>query len=162
MIWWRNKMELYHKITKEVLELLLKEGAQMPVDLARKLQRSSSNMQQVREYLSNIGCISVKKSRNYYDLKITEKGILLLEALKQVEMLDNPSKSVPINDVPAPVFVIKKPAPEIKIPEVIPDEVLKEAIDKEIEASEPPKVEGLKPGGEVISRGGRKGIMKRF
>ena len=38
-----EKMELYHKITKEVLELLLKEGAQMPVDLGRKLQRSSSN-----------------------------------------------------------------------------------------------------------------------
>jgi len=142
-------MELYHKITKEVLELLLKEGAQMPVDLGRKLQRSSSNMQQVREYLSSIECIHVTKKRNFYELKITEKGTTLLDVMRQMEKLDKPG-------------VIKFDMPKIKPSEVIPDEILKEIIDKEIKVSEPPKVEGLKPGEEIISRGGRKGIMKRF
>ena len=169
-------MELYHKITKEVLELLLKEGAQMPVDLGRKLQRSSSNMQQVREYLSGIGCIHVTKQRNFYELKITEKGTILLEVMRQLEKLDKTSKtpfnmpkitpSKPdIKDFENPGVTIetlqKAHTPKPK-PEVIPDEVLKEAIDKEIKASEPPKVQGLKPEEEIIKRGGRIGILKRF
>jgi len=136
-------MELYHKITKEVLELLLTNGAQMPVDLARKLQRSSSNMQQVREYLSGIGCISVTKSRNYYELKITDKGIQLLDALKQVEKLDNSEKAIPMEIKPAAKFKEEEP-PEIKVPE------------------EPQPDPRLKTQDEEISRGGRRGIMKRI
>jgi len=139
-------MELYHKITKEVLELLLREGGQMPVDLARKLQRSSSNMQQVREHLSKIGCINVTKQRNYYELKISDKGTQLLEAMRRMESLDKPgagpkvvTKSV---DMPLKTVEEKEEKPEIKIPEE-------------------PKIT-MKPKKEVISRGGRTGILARF
>jgi len=158
-------MELYHKITKEVLELLLKEGAQMPVDLARKLQRSSSNMQQVREYLSGIGCIDVTKQRNFYELKISDKGIQLLEVMKQMESLDKPGSS--------PLKQILKQLPDSKAKEEaiakeekkekpIPDSIMKAVIDKAIEAEEPPKIQGLNPKEEIISRGGRRGILRRF
>ena len=144
-------MELYHKITKEVLELLLKEGAQMPVDLGRKLQRSSSNMQQEREYLSKIGCIFVTKQRNFYELKITEKGIQLLEAMRQIEMFDKPSKPVPIDPHPGPVFVLKqKEKPEEEEP-------------PEIKAPPEPQPDPkLTTTDVLINRGGRRGILKRL
>jgi len=145
-------MELYHKITKEVLELLLNNGPQMPVDLARKLQRSSSNMQQVREYLSSIGCMFVTKNRNFYELKITQKGIRLLEALRQVEKLDVLSESVPLSEPPA------------KTEELIPITKAKaKPVEHEIKAPiEPQGDKRLKTSEEEFERGGRKGILTRL
>ena len=149
-------MELYHKITKEVLELLLKEGEQMPVDLARKLQRSSSNMQQVREYLSKIGCIDVKKQRNFYELKITARGTTLLELMRGLEKIDNGEDVQPLKlnqDSPSVNAGIKESNKDFEDKEVKMRTVTKEM---------PPQKKAVPTSEETISRGGRRGIMKRF
>jgi len=135
-------MELYHKITKEVLELLLKEGEQMPVDLARKLQRSSSNMQQVREYLSTIKCIEVKKIRNFYELKITVQGVKLLEFMRAIEKIEK----------------LKEPCEQkLYLNQDSPSKVITDTKEKLV-----PPQKTIPTSDEVISRGGRKGILKRF
>ena len=152
-----EKMELYHKITKEVLELLLKEGAQMPVDLGRKLKRSSSNMQQVREYLSSIGCIHVTKKRNFYELKITEKGTILLDVMRQMEKLDKPGNPIP-----------KKQDVDLEVKGMIEEKAREEEAEAkaeppEIKVPEEPKPDKrIKTSHEEISRGGRKGILTRL
>lgn len=57
----------------------------MPIELTRKLNRSSAHLGTVKQYLITIGAISEVKKKSNYELTITVRGKYILGLLNDLD-----------------------------------------------------------------------------